>query len=106
MSKSITEASIYNTLLSLETLIIGAVLVAAGFAISGFPTVNYTSAASVAGNTSQLVQIFIAGILVIFGLAIAYSQQPLGFAATSILAEVKPIAIGGILFTIGQFLVG
>jgi uncharacterized membrane protein YedE/YeeE len=102
---SLTQSSIHNALLHFETLLIGAILVASGFALSGLSTVHYAGLADFA-TAQGIIPAFIAGLLIAGGFVLAFSQQYLGFALMKMIQEYSTVVVAGILYMIGQFLIG
>ena len=102
---SLVQGNIHNALLHSSTLVLGALLVAVGFAIGGLSAVKYTTLTDFS-NLSVLAGAFIPGILIAAGFILAFSQQYLGFAIMSTLQEYTSIAVAGILYMIGQLLIG
>jgi hypothetical protein len=107
MSKkaSLAQTSLHSALSHLETLVAGAVLVAAGFGLSGLSTVKYSSLESFT-TVNTVFPVFIAGLLIATGFIIAFSQQRLGFAVVTTIQQYSAATVAAILYAIGQFLIG
>ncbi len=107
MSKPTTtlENLLHNSLLHLETLIVGVVLIAAGFALNPTATLKYASINDFISSGNWMVAL-VSGALLAFGFILAYSQQYFAFSLISAIREYSTIALAAILSMIGQLLIG
>jgi hypothetical protein len=69
-------------------------------------TLAVSSLTSPSINLTALVQEFIAGILYVVGIFLAFIKQEFGVSFAAIFDNAKDIAIGGLLLTIGTTLLG
>jgi hypothetical protein len=104
-STSALETTIDNVLQNPLTLIVAALVFAAGFGLSGI-SVYSVSSASAFINIQNLITQFIAGLMVLVGIFLAFIKSHLGIAMKSVIAQKGTIASGAILWTIGMFFVG
>jgi len=107
MSKSTfsTEQVLGSIFDNAFSLIVAAVLFSAGIGLTGFSTFTVSSLSSYIA-LGNLVQVFIAGLLVAAALAIAYSRKPLKASVAGLVAETKPLAVAATLWTLGMLFVG
>jgi hypothetical protein len=104
------QKSLEDIFTNIGTLVAAAILFGLSLALSGGlthpPTTAITSVSSPVIDIGALVQQFIAGVLFVVGIFLAFIKQKFGISFALALQHMKAIAVGGLLLTIGTTLLG
>jgi hypothetical protein len=103
---TIAHTAIHNTLLNPGTLLVGAILVAIGFAFVPLGGLHGNALQELSnGNLGPLAFVLLSGAFVSAGLIMIFTQQYFALALTTTLNNLNVIGIALILYTVAQFLI-